>query len=107
MLVIRIVYGTNDLRSIKMAKETIPSDRLCLIQLEDGLDWESICPFLGLPVPEEPYPDRNEPEKFQAMVQNIIQPKIMASIMRLSAVAVPVVGILGWAAVRYARSFVA
>ncbi|KAJ5754014.1 uncharacterized protein N7511_008167 [Penicillium nucicola] len=92
---------------IKLAKATIPADRLCLIQLEDGLDWESICPFLGLPIPEEPYPDRNEPEKFQALVQDFLQPKIIASIMRLSAVAIPIVGVLGWAAVRYAPSFVA
>lgn len=89
--------------SIKQVKETIPADRLCLIQLEDGLDWESICPFLGLPVPDQAYPDRNEPEKFQKMVQDFIQPRIVAAAMKLGAVFIPVAGVLGWAAVLAAR----
>ncbi|KAJ5306005.1 hypothetical protein PENANT_c047G00889 [Penicillium antarcticum] len=92
---------------INLAKATIPADRLCLIQLEDGLDWEKICPFLDLPIPDVAYPNRNEPEKFQVMVEEFLQPKIIASVMRLSAVAIPVVGVLGWAAVKYARFFVA
>lgn len=90
-----------------MAKATIPADRLCLIQLENGLDWENICPFLGLPIPDEPYPGRNEPEKFQALVMDFFRPHFIAATMRLSAVAIPVVGVLGWAAVKYARGFVA
>ncbi|KAJ5780140.1 hypothetical protein N7457_005300 [Penicillium paradoxum] len=92
---------------IKAVKEIIPADRLCLIQLEDGLDWEKICPFLGVPVPEQPYPGRNEPEKFKVMVEGFIQPKINAAIMRFSAVAISTVGVLGWAAVKYGPSALA
>jgi hypothetical protein len=80
---------------------------LCLIQLEDGLDWESICPFLGLPVPDQAYPDRNEPEKFKKLVEGFSQPKVVAATMRLGALVVPVVGVLGWAAVKYGPSVVA
>ncbi|KAJ5456574.1 hypothetical protein N7530_011848 [Penicillium desertorum] len=86
---------------IKKVKEIIPADRLCYIRLEDGLDWENICPFLGVPIPEEAYPGRNEPEKFQKLVHEFLQPKMMVAVMRLSAVAVPAIGILGWAAVKY------
>ncbi|CAG8936489.1 unnamed protein product [Penicillium salamii] len=89
---------------IKKAKEIIPADRLCLIKLEDGLDWENICPFLELPIPAQAYPDRNEPERFQKLVQGFLQPKINAAIMRLSVVALPVVGVAGWAAMKYGPS---
>ena len=99
--------NANTLCSIKSAKETIPADRLCLVQLEDGLGWETICPFLGVPVPDEAYPGRNEPEKFQVLVDDFIGPKINAAIMRFSVVAVSTVGVLGWAAVRYGPSALA
>lgn len=84
-----------------MVKETVPADRLCVIQLEDGLDWNSICPFLGVPVPDAEYPDRNEPERFQALVQATLGPKINAAILRFSAVTVPVLGVLGWMGIKY------
>lgn len=90
--------------SIKSVKETISADRLCLIQLEDGLGWETICPFLGLPVPDQAYPDRNEPEKFQVLVEGFITPRINTAIMRFSVVAVSTVGVVGWVAVKYGPS---
>ncbi|KAJ5455302.1 hypothetical protein N7475_010423 [Penicillium sp. IBT 31633x] len=89
---------------IKSVKETISADRLCLIQLEDGLGWETICPFLGLPVPDQAYPDRNEPEKFQVLVEGFITPRINTAIMRFSVVAVSTVGVVGWVAVKYGPS---
>lgn len=101
------MYYANTTISIKKVKEIIPADRLCYIRLEDGLDWENICPFLGVPIPEEAYPGRNEPEKFQKLVQEFLRPKMMAAVMRISAVAVPAIGILGWAAVKYGPSALA
>ncbi|KAJ5619816.1 hypothetical protein N7510_003800 [Penicillium lagena] len=86
---------------IKMAKATIPADRLRVIQLEDGLGWEDICPFLGVPIPSADYPGRNEPEKFQGLVQGFITPLITAAALRLSVVAVPTVAVLGWMFVKY------
>lgn len=93
--------SANTASSVKKAKETIPADRLCVIQLENGLDWKDICPFLNLPIPEQAYPERNDPEKFQKIVQDWIQPRIAAAAMRFSALAIPVVGIMGWAAFTY------
>lgn len=94
-----------------MVKETVPADRLCVIRLEDGLDWSSICPFLGVPVPKDEYPDRNEPEKFQALLHEKLQPYINAAMMKCGAVVVPVVGVVGWLAMKYTplalRSFTA
>ncbi|KAJ5677535.1 uncharacterized protein N7477_003168, partial [Penicillium maclennaniae] len=90
---------------MKEVKDIIPADRLCLIQLQDGLDWEKICPFLGVSIPKEEYPDRNEPEKFQALVQVFLQPKLIAAVVRLSLLAVPTFGIALWATWRYYPSF--
>lgn len=84
-----------------MAKATIPADRLRVIQLENGLGWEDICPFLEVPIPSADYPGRNEPEKFQAMVEAFITPLITGAAVKLGVVAVPTVAILGWMLVKY------
>lgn len=89
---------------MKTVKEIIPADRLCHIQLSDGLDWEKICPFLDLPIPTEEYPDRNEPEKFKALLEDFLQSKVMVTVFRLSLVAVPTFGVAAWAGLRYCPS---
>ena len=33
-----------------------------------GAGWAPLCPFLGVPVPAEPYPHLNDPEQFWARV---------------------------------------
>ena len=93
------------MNSIKRAKATIPADRLCLINIEtDNLDWEAICPFLGVPVPKEPYPGRNDPEKFKLMVQGFLTPRIKVAVMRLGATALVTLGGLTWASMKYGPS---
>jgi hypothetical protein len=57
-----------------------------------------------MPIPKDAYPGRNEPEKHKKIVEGFLQPKIIVAAMRLSAVAIPAVGILGWAAVKYGPS---
>ncbi|KAI8140769.1 P-loop containing nucleoside triphosphate hydrolase protein [Fennellomyces sp. T-0311] len=39
--------------------KTVPADRLLVLDLCDGITWDKICPFLGRPVPDEPYPHVN------------------------------------------------
>ena len=34
-----------------------------------GDGWEPLCRFLGLPVPDQPYPRSNERAEFQAMIR--------------------------------------
>ena len=41
--------------------------RLLVFEPTDG--WEKLCPFLGVPVPETPYPFTNTTEDFRAAVQ--------------------------------------
>jgi hypothetical protein len=44
----------------------VPADRLLVIAPDAG--WEPLCQFLRVPVPDEPYPHLNDPEKFWARV---------------------------------------
>lgn len=104
MIVKKTLTGGN---SINMVKKTIPADRLCIIRLEDGLDWEQICPFLGVPIPKEEYPRGNEPEKFKALMMGWISPRMKSAMLRLGAVVVPTVGVLAWAGMKYGPSMFA
>jgi len=45
---------------------TVPADRLLVHRLGDG--WEPLCAFLGVPVPDAPYPSGNTVGEFQARV---------------------------------------
>ena len=48
-------------------KEAIPPDRLLVFEPSDG--WETLCPFLGVAIPETPYPFTNTTEDFRAAMQ--------------------------------------
>jgi hypothetical protein len=48
-------------------KATIPPERLLVFDGADG--WEPLCTFLGVPVPDEPYPNTNSTAEFQARFQ--------------------------------------
>lgn len=43
-------------------RATIPADRL--LEYQSGQGWEPLCAFLGVPVPEAPYPKVNSTEEF-------------------------------------------
>jgi hypothetical protein len=45
-------------------RRTIPADRLLEFQVGQG--WGPLCEFLGLPVPDEPFPRLNDTEAFNA-----------------------------------------
>lgn len=92
--------------SIKQVKETIPADRLCLIRLEDGLGWEQICPFLDKPIPKEPYPEPNDPKMFEAIVEELVNPCMKRATLRLGAIVVTVLGVVGWSSMKYWPSLV-
>ena len=47
-------------------KASVPAERLLVFQAEDG--WEPLCAFLGVPIPEVPYPRVNDSAQFRAMV---------------------------------------
>ena len=39
-------------------KKNVPEDRLLLFQAKEG--WQPLCEFLGVPVPDVPYPNIND-----------------------------------------------
>jgi hypothetical protein len=43
-------------------KATVPGDRLLVWSVRDG--WEPLCEFLGVPVPEMPFPHLNDSKEF-------------------------------------------
>ncbi|WP_366511855.1 sulfotransferase [uncultured Amphritea sp.] len=49
--------------NIRMVKAAIAPERLLVHNLGDG--WQPLCAFLGLPVPEQPYPSLNAAKDFQ------------------------------------------
>jgi hypothetical protein len=47
-------------------QEVIPADRLLVYQVKEG--WEPLCEFLGVPVPDEPFPRTNDRSEFWDLV---------------------------------------
>lgn len=47
-------------------RRTIPAERL--LEYVPGQGWDPLCEFLGVPVPDAPYPKTNTTEEFQARV---------------------------------------
>ncbi len=45
---------------------TVPAERLLAFKVTEG--WGPLCEFLGLPVPDEPFPQVNSTEEFKAMI---------------------------------------
>jgi hypothetical protein len=45
-------------------RREVPADRLLELEVSEG--WEPLCDFLGVPVPEAPFPRANDSASFQA-----------------------------------------
>lgn len=59
-------------------RNTIAPDRLLVFEAKEG--WPPLCEFLGVPVPEEPYPNINSNEEFAGVFEMLASP-IGASVM--------------------------
>lgn len=49
-------------RHIAEVRATVPADRLLVFEITEG--WRPLCDFLGLPVPAQPFPRRNDVSQF-------------------------------------------
>ena len=47
-------------------KQVVPPERLLVFEAKDG--WQPLCEFLGVPVPESPYPHANEAARMKRVV---------------------------------------
>ena len=50
-------------------KAAIPASRLLVFEAKDG--WAPLCAFLGVPVPETPYPNVNDTAAFKARIKGL------------------------------------
>jgi hypothetical protein len=54
--------------NVTAVKATVPRERLLIHNLGDG--WAPLCAHLGVPAPDEPYPDRNSANEIRAKFIN-------------------------------------
>jgi len=69
---------------------------LLVVKLEEGLDFQAICPFLEKDIPSEPYPRGNDPQEFKKMVQSHIKPGIKKGMLATAGLVLPTVGAAVW-----------
>ncbi|RYP58334.1 hypothetical protein DL770_010452 [Monosporascus sp. CRB-9-2] len=82
---------------IATVKRLVPPEQLKVVTLEDGLGWEEICPYLGVPVPKGlDWPGRNVPEEFAAISGPVIQGAVRRAITSLTTIAVGIIAAGVW-----------
>ncbi|KAH8681036.1 P-loop containing nucleoside triphosphate hydrolase protein [Xylariales sp. PMI_506] len=81
---------------ITTCKKLVPPEQLKCVVLEEGLGWEEICPFLGLPIPEEEYPRGNDPLEFKGIVEDCLAPGIKKALFSTGAALVGTLSIGAW-----------
>ncbi|TMM54656.1 sulfotransferase family protein [Sulfitobacter sabulilitoris] len=54
---------------VEKVQETIPQERLLLFRAKDG--WAPLCAFLGVPVPDDPFPRTNNRSEFWDLIDSI------------------------------------
>ncbi|KAI1823873.1 P-loop containing nucleoside triphosphate hydrolase protein [Xylaria intraflava] len=59
-------------------KRLAPPEQLKVCKLEDGFGWNELCPYLGMPIPDTPWPSPNAPDEFVSAVK----PKILMTIAK-------------------------
>jgi hypothetical protein len=51
-------------------RANIPAERLLVFEVADG--WQPLCEFLGLPVPENAFPNVNDTEAVQGIIKAVM-----------------------------------
>jgi hypothetical protein len=63
-------------------KATVPPERLLVYRVSDG--WEPLCKFLGVPVPNEPFPHLNKGEDLDKSASKAILPLLLKDLTKMS-----------------------
>lgn len=77
----------------------VPPEQLLCIKLEDGLDWDAICPFLEVPTPDVPWPKNHTADEFSKRVARSMAPHTKDAFQKMAicgAVAAGAVAIGVW-----------
>ncbi|KAI2625169.1 hypothetical protein GGS21DRAFT_310508 [Xylaria nigripes] len=54
-------------------KRLVPPDKLKVVRLEDGYGWNELCPCLGVPIPDTPWPFFNTQDEFKSSVGPMVR----------------------------------
>ncbi|CAA9961541.1 hypothetical protein PTMSG1_04925 [Pyrenophora teres f. maculata] len=75
----------------------LPPDRFASFRLEEGFGWDQLCPFLGVPVPDVPYPSANTPERFDEMQAGFVKAALWkAKMLATTATVIPGIAVGAW-----------
>ncbi|CAE7033971.1 hypothetical protein PTNB73_04751 [Pyrenophora teres f. teres] len=75
----------------------LPPDRFASFRLEEGFGWDQLCPFLGVPVPDVPYPSANTPERFDEMQAGFVKAALWkAKMLATTAIVIPGIAVGAW-----------
>lgn len=92
----RSVYKAHNRR----VRKTVPKDQSLLYDLGSGWGWAPLCPFLGKPVPDVPFPKVNETEVVNDYLQVVLKMGLVSALERWASytapIAVVVVAALWW-----------
>ncbi|KAI1760996.1 P-loop containing nucleoside triphosphate hydrolase protein [Hypoxylon sp. FL1150] len=81
---------------IAEVKRLVPPERLKVCKLEDGFGWDELCPFLGVPVPDRPWPSLNTPEEFHEVAGPKLQRAFLKGLVATTSMVVPVIAAGLW-----------
>ena len=55
---------------VNEVKKHVPADRLLVWEVKEG--WEPLCKFLGLPIPDEPFPQVNDTNQIRGLEKSVV-----------------------------------
>lgn len=77
-------------------KKYVPPERLLHVRLEDGLGWEQVCPFLGVEIPNTPYPRGNDPDEFKKIAGSFLESGIKKAFGIVTVSVLAIAGAGAW-----------
>ncbi|KAI1823871.1 P-loop containing nucleoside triphosphate hydrolase protein [Xylaria intraflava] len=79
-------------------KHLVPPEQLKVCKLEDGFGWNELCPYLGVPIPDLPWPSQHNTEQFKVVIEPRMRKAIFKGMLGVATI-VGVAAVGAW----YAR----
>ena len=88
-------------REYDEVRRLVPKENL--LEFEVGMGWEPLCEFLGVDVPDEPFPRVNDMASFQKNMDKMVSQALTRAAFNLAPYIVGAVAV-GFGATRYGKS---
>ena len=75
---------------VQDVKDTVPENQLLVHHARDG--WEPLCKFIGVPIPDQPYPRVNDTER---MLKNLARTHFYGHVL-LTVIILATLGLLAF-----------